>query len=319
MTDRKIIPASAHPTSGVPAFSYNRTAELHFRAQKINKIRAFFSARHVLEVDTPVLQSGANLDHSVVPFRLSFGQRTYFLPTSPEHALKRMLINGVGDCWTLAPAFRAGEIGARHAEEFRMLEWYRLGFDDRQLAEETIALCATVTDLPTTSERLTWAAAFEKYCGINPFTAMLPELHRVLAHDAAVVGDDRAAALDLLLTRDIEPHLGNNCWTILTDYPAEACAQARIRRDEHGRSVAARFEIYRSGIELANGYHELTDGKELRTRHMAELPMRTHGEQLDELFLSAMEQGLPDCAGVAVGFDRLLMIAQNMPRLAPLI
>ncbi len=304
-------------TSGLPDQKNPTVATLlKKRAQLVKIVRDFFRARGVLEVDTPVLQPGANLDHGVVPFRLQFGKRIFFLPTSPEHGLKRLLINGAGDCWTLAPAFRAGEIGHRHAEEFRMLEWYRLGFDDRQLAGETIALCAAITNFSNTSELLTWKSAFEKYVGINPFAVSESDLQNVLGSDTHVVGNDRAAAFDLLLTRDIEPHLGKNIWTILTDYPAEACAQARIRTDELGNQVAARFEIYRSGIELANGYHELTNAAELRARHVAELQTRSNGEELDEPFLSAMENGLPDCAGVAVGFDRLVMIALGLDHIA---
>ena len=289
---------------------------LQQRAELTQRVRSFFHARGVLEIDTPVLQGGANLDYGVVPFRLAVGKTARFLPTSPEHALKRLIAAGIGDCWTLAPAFRSGENGQRHAPEFRMLEWYRLGWDDHALADEVIALFAVITGRPPTAERLTWRNAFRLHAHLDPVTASIEDLHRQLGTDAGVVGHDRAAALDLILTRDIEPHLGRGVWTIMTDYPASACAQARIRTDADGLDVAARFEIYGDGIELANGYHELTNAAELKQRHQQELATRSNGEQLDELFHRAMEHGLPNCAGVAVGFDRLVMIALGLPQIA---
>ncbi len=289
---------------------------LQRRAELTQRVRSFFSQRGVLEIDTPVLQGGANLDYGVVPFRLTDGKTIRFLPTSPEHPLKRLIVAGIGDCWALAPAFRSGEHGQRHAPEFRMLEWYRLGWDDHALADEVIELFAAITGRPPTAERLTWRNAFRLHAHLDPVTASIEDLHHQLGTDAQVVGNDRAAALDLILTRDIEPHLGRGIWTIMTDYPASACAQARIRTDNDGMSVAARFEIYGDGIELANGYHELTNAAELQQRHQLELATRTNGEQLDESFHDAMKHGLPDCAGVAVGFDRLVMIALGLQQIA---
>lgn len=289
---------------------------LRRRAELLDRTRAFFRERNVLEVDTPVLQGGANLDHGVVPMRLVIGNDTRFLPTSPEHPLKRLVAGGSGDVWTLAPAFRAGERGQRHAPEFRMLEWYRVGWDDRRLALEVIALFAALTGWNQEHEIITWRDAFRTHASVDPVTADEAALSARLGTDAAVAAGDRRIALDLLLTRDVEPHLGRGKWTVLTDYPADQCAQARIRQSADGSPVAARFELYRDGIELANGYHELLDGRALRDRLAQELTGRHAGERHDDRFLAAMAAGLPDCAGVAVGFDRVVMLALGLPDIA---
>lgn len=285
---------------------------LRQRAELVERTRRFFRERNVLEVDTPVLQGGANLDHGVLPFRLDLDHSARFLPTSPEHALKRLVAADYGDVWTLAPAFRVGERGSRHAPEFRMLEWYRLNWDDRRLAQEVIALLALLSDKSSTHSIISWRDAFRTHANIDPLTADDATIMTRLGNDAVVANGDRRIALDLLLTRDVEPQLGRDSWTVLTDYPADQCAQARIRNDLNGTPVAARFEIYRNGIELANGYHELRDGSLLRERLTSELATRTTGEQLDERFLSAMTHGLPECAGVAVGFDRVVMLALGL-------
>ena len=248
-----------------------------------------------------------------MPLRIDTAAGPRFLPTSPEHPLKRLVAAGSGDVWTLAPAFRSGERGQRHAPEFRMLEWYRVGWDDRRLALETIALLAELTGLGAEHDTLTWRDAFHRHAGIDPLHASDAELFVRLGTDAAVAAGDRRVALDLLLTREVEPQLGRGRWTILTDYPADQCAQARLRPGADNAPVAARFELYRDGVELANGYHELTDGTALSARLADELASRRDGEQLDQRFLAAMAHGLPDCAGVAVGFDRVVMLALGLP------
>lgn len=294
---------------------------LRRRAELVDRVRSFFRAREVLEVDTPVLQGGANLDHGVIPFRVDDGPgRVHFLPTSPEHPLKRLVADGAGAVWTLAPAFRAGECGRRHAPEFRMLEWYRPGWDDGRLRDEVIALLIELTGLDGGVEILSWREAFRRHAGLDPLTVDDRHLGLALgdAADAVMSGDrlDRQAACDLLLTEHVEPHLGRGCWTVICDYPAEACAQARLRTAADGTTVAARFEVYRDGIELANGYWELADAAELERRLCAALANRTHGEVLDRRFLAAMAAGLPDCAGVAIGFDRVVMLALGLDGVA---
>ena len=276
----------------------------------VDRVRRFFAERGALEVDTPVLQDGANLDHGVIPMVVlsgrpddrTTGRPDAYLPTSPEHPLKRLVAAYRQDVWTLAPAFRSGERGTRHQPEFRMLEWYRVGWDDARMADETVAVLELITGLGGGTERLAWHDAWSR-AGLDPATV------------GPADGFSREERLDLLLTERIEPGLGRGCWTVLTDYPASGAAQARLRRDAQGRSVAARFEIYRDGIELANGYHECVDATELRARHQAEL--LTHsGCRLDESFHAMMADGLPDCAGVAVGFDRAVMLGLGLRTVA---
>lgn len=303
----------AHPEAWQPSATWTTLVQ---RARLVERTRRFFAERDVLEVDTPVLQGGANLDHGVVPFRVETGGQPRFLPTSPEHPLKRLLIAGSPDIWALAPAFRQGERGRLHAPEFRMLEWYRRAWDDTRLLHEVIELFDHLTGLGATLEVLTWRDAFRRHADLDPDTASDAAISQRLGADASVVAGDRRAALDLLLTRDVEPALGRDRWTAVTDYPAESSAQARLRQGEGGVLVAARFEVYRGGIELANGYHELRDAVELHRRLDAELGARSSGEIHDARFAAAMRAGLPDCAGVAVGFDRLVMIALGAPSVA---
>lgn len=290
---------------------------LQKRSELINRVRMFFLERAVLEVEVPVLQGGANLDPGVEPFTVVTPDGIRYLPTSPEHPLKRLVAAGYGAVWTLAPAFRANEKGKRHAPEFRMLEWYRPGWDDWKLLREVLALFDTLTGLGTTHEVLGYRDAFRRFVGIDPVHVTSDELAKLLGDQASVAQQanstlDRSVAFDLLLTERIEPNLGKGHWTVLTDYPVHVAAQARLRADEDEQPVAARFEIYRDGIELANGYWELTDFGELAGRLEAEQAKRSEKIERDARFEAAMFYGLPECAGVAVGFDRLVMIALKL-------
>jgi lysyl-tRNA synthetase class 2 len=291
---------------------------LQKRAELLAQVRMFFQQRAVLEVDVPVLQGGANLDPSVEPFSVLTPDGRRFLPTSPEHPLKRLVAAGYGAVWAMAPVFRAHEKGRRHAPEFRMLEWYRPGWDDRKLLPEVLDLFDTVTGLGTNHEVLGYRDAFRRFVGIDPVHVTTAELVRLMGEQASVAVSsdgtvDRLVALDLLLSERIEPHLGRGQWTVLTDYPLHVAAQARLRADDDEQPVAARFEIYRDGLELANGYWELTDANELTGRLAAEQAKRDDATLArDQRFEAAMAHGLPDCAGVAVGFDRLLMIALGL-------
>ena len=294
-------------------------ATLQRRAEMLTRVRRFFSDRKVMEVEVPVLQGGANLDPGVEPFILQTQDGPRYLPTSPEHPLKRLVAAGYGAVWTLAPVFRAHEKGRKHAPEFRMLEWYRPGWDDWKLLREVLALFDDLTGWGTTHEVLGYRKAFQRHVGIDPATVSLDELRNLLGDQASVatLADgriDRTVAFDLLLTERIEPHLGKGHWTVMTDYPAYVAAQARLRADEDDHPVAARFEIYRDGIELANGYWELTDAPELVGRLETELAKRPDSKLTrDERFEAAIRHGLPECAGVAVGFDRLVMLALGLP------
>ena len=296
--------------SGLRALLQRRTAA-------VAAVRSFFAARDVLEVDVPVLQGGANLDHGVVPMAVETGRGRRFLPTSPEHPLKRLVAAGAGAVWALSPAFRHGEHGRRHSPEFRMLEWYRPGLDDAALANEVVALCQLVTGLDGPTTVLPWREAYRTFVGLDPASADDAAVIAACGPDATAVAGDRGAALDLLMATRIEPRLGLGEWTVLTDYPASGCAQARLRHDQDGWPVAARFEVYRNGLELANGYHEVTAANELAGRFQLELDQRQDPRLvMDQGLLAALANGFPDCAGVAVGFDRLLMLAWGVEDIA---
>jgi lysyl-tRNA synthetase class 2 len=293
-------------------------AVLEARARLLGQVRAFFAQRQVLEVETPILQGGANLDPGSQSHPLDCAGEARFLPTSPEHPLKRLVAAGYGAVWTLAPAVRIGERSRRHQPEFRMLEWYRPGWDDHQLLAETVELLDRLGAWGRRCEIIPYRVAFERWCaGIDPERASSEALAALLGPADAGLAADAGAACDLLLATRIEPHLGAGALAALVDYPPRLAAQARLRRDAAGRSVAARFEIYRDGIELANGSWELGDAVELTARLEAERCARGDRRLVrDRRFEAAIAAGLPDCAGVAVGFDRVVMLALGLDEVA---
>ena len=291
--------------------------------------RAFFAARGVLEVETPLLSSAAATAPHLDSFRAHYtgpgaaDGLALYLHTSPEFAMKRLLAADSGPIYQICKVFRNGERGRIHNPEFTMLEWYRPGFDQQALMDETEQL---VTDLlgeavlPEPSERLTYAEAFVRHAQINPLAAPMHELHNCVSTHGiegvkGLAMDDRDGWLDLLLTHVVGPKLGPQRLCFLYDYPASQAALARIRPGTAGQPypVAERFELYVNGIELASGYHELGDGIEQRHRFEADINKRvelcTVVVPMDERLLAALESGLPDCAGVAVGVDRLVMLA----------
>ena len=292
---------------------------LELRARLYALIRAYFAERNVLEVETPVLSAGANTDPNIESFVTPFsghadaGSRSRWLRTSSEFAQKRLLAAGIGDCFELGRVFRNGEAGRRHNPEFTMLEWYRVGWDHLRLIDECIDLVRAALALvgsPVRVWRTTYRALFNDALGVDPFDADVAALAAALG-DVKVdsKGLSRDDWLDLLLTHRIQPGFPGDRITVVYDYPASQCALAKIRPEEP--PVAERFELYLGIHELANGYHELTDAAEQRRRFerdnsrrrergLAELPV-------DENLLSALERGLPDCAGVALGIERLLM------------
>lgn len=294
-------------------------AALLLRAQLYSLFRDFFAQRGVLEVETPILSAGGNTEPNIDSFCTDFsghvdaGARQRWLRTSPEYPLKRLLVAGIGDCYELGRVFRNGEAGRRHNPEFTMLEWYRLGMDHLQLAQETITLVGNAMKLVGRTPRVVhydYRELFREFLGIDPFIATLEQLQAPLAEfsiDAdGLVRDDW---LDLLITHLIEPRLDDNQLTLLSDFPASQAALARIRPGSPPR--AERFELFIGQHELANGYHELTDVTEQRTRLQQDnVRRRSRGQAelpIDENFLAALEHGLPGCAGVALGVERLLM------------
>ena len=295
-----------------------RTA-LEGRARLYALIREFFAARGVLEVETPVLSAGANTEPNIARFLTRFsghvdsGPRGRWLRTSSEFAQKRLLAAGVGDNYELGRVFRDGEAGRRHNPEFTMLEWYRVGWDHRRLIDESIELVQGALALVGKRgevHKVAYRDLFRDAIGIDPFTAGDTELHAALGNVRVDATDlSRDDWLDLLLTHRIQPNFPGDRITVVFDYPASQCALAKIRNGDP--PVAERFELYAGTQELANGYHELTDAVEQRMRFVRDKARRQERGlpelPLDENFLAALESGLPDCAGVALGVERLLM------------
>lgn len=291
-------------------------AALKSRAQQLAFVRGFFAQRGVLEVETPILGrcgvTDANLDG--IHAQVSAGTRTGgWLQTSPEYHMKRMLAADCGSIYQVSRVFRNGEQGRRHNPEFSMLEWYRTGFDD-------MALMAEVSDLVCgwlgcqRPDIIQYRDALKHWAGIDPFVATDRELMRLCEQwlepeQLADLGRD--GCLDLLMSFAVEPNLGREKPIFITGYPASQASLARVSLSD-GHETAHRFELYVDGLELCNGYWELTDPQEQRQRFEADNELRRHAGKpemaLDEAFLAALEQGLPECSGVALGLDRLLML-----------
>ncbi|MFD0738037.1 EF-P lysine aminoacylase EpmA [Lysobacter koreensis] len=294
---------------------------LRLRARLNAGIRDFFAQRHVTEVETPVMSQAGNTDPNIASFALEFtgrtdgAPRTRWLRTSPEYPLKRLLAAGFGDCYELGRVFRDGEAGGRHNPEFTMLEWYRMGWDHHRLIDETAALVNMALALVGRAAplgRTSYRALYLRELGIDPATASEGELRTALGDvviDPAGLGRDDW--LDLLMTHQLQPRFAPDQLLAIHDYPASQCALARVRDAGDGSQVAERFELYLGPLELANGYHELTDATEQGGRF--DNDRRTRGQRgatappRDERLLEAMRAGLGDCAGVALGVDRLLM------------
>lgn len=303
---------------------------LQLRARLNAAIRGFFAARGVLEVETPMLSAAGNTEPNIDSFQTRFsghvdaGPALRWLRTSPEYPLKRLLAAGIGDCYELGRVFRNGEAGGRHNPEFTMLEWYRVGWDHRQLIEETVELVRTALALvgrSATLQVLSYRELFLQGLGLDPFAAPLEALQQPLREihiDADGLGRDDW--LDLLMTHCLQPAFPADRLTVVHDWPASQCALARVRDGDP--PVAERFELYLGGYELANGYHELNDAAEQRRRFLRDHALRqARGAvlpPLDERLLQALP-ALPDCAGVAVGVDRLLMAMRGTAQIGEVL
>ncbi len=308
--------ASWRPTADLPA--------LRHRARLLQRTREFFAARGVLEVETPILSAAGGSDPQIESLHTAIAGRPgrYFMSTSPEFAMKRLLAAGSGDIYQLCKVFRDGEIGRWHEPEFTLLEWYRVGFDDaalmNEVAELVTALLAPERTLAA-PERLTYREVLIRHAGIDMNLASDEELQG--AAQARGVDCratlDRDARLDLLISLVAGPRLGIGRPTFVCDYPASQAALARLKPQTP--PVAARFELYLDGIELANGFHELTDAAEQRRRFVHDLALRSQRGQIqppmDERLLAALGAGVPECAGVALGFDRLAALAMGASQL----
>ena len=294
--------------------------ELRARAAMLAEVRAFMSSRSVMEVDTPSLGQFAITDPNIELFEVATPDGTRFLQSSPEYAMKRLLASGSGDIFQLGRVFRSGEHGGRHNPEFVMLEWYRVDWTHYQLMREVAELIAETLRLSTWQ---IWSldALLDHFCQINLHDAAELEL-KVAAENAGidVVGDlDKLDYLDLLMTHVVEPGIASWGLVFIVDFLEQQAALSRII-ERSGNSVAARFEAYVHGVELANGYWEESDPNILMRRFEADNDLRASRGQpvrkIDERLISASRAGVPDCAGVAVGFDRLLMLAQGRSELS---
>lgn len=304
-------------------------ANLRARADLIARIRAFFAARGVLEVETPALAGATVTDPHLASLQSCYRGPGFpagcslYLQTSPEFAMKRLLAAGSGPIYQLGKAFRDGEAGRLHNPEFTLLEWYRPGFDSRAMMDEIETLVTDLLGLDRRFERMTYRELFRHRLQIDPCTAALDELRDCarrhgLARSADLPLAEPDAWLDLLLTHFIEPQLGLEAPCFVHDYPPSQAALARIRPGEY--PVAERFELYIKGVEIANGFHELADADEQRARFESDRARRRRDGLPDvvpdERLIAALAHGLPDCAGTALGVDRLVMIALGTKSIA---
>lgn len=302
-------------------------ARLHHRAALFAEVRQFFAERDVLEVETPILSRYGSTDlhlHSFTSAYRAAGQTLevpVYLQTSPEFAMKRLLASGSGPIFQLCKCFRNGEVGRHHQPEFTLLEWYRPGFDHQALMSEVDAFLQVILGAPP-AQRLSYQAVFEKYCDLNPHTATFEELTSKLRStlvDQAVeeLAPDATTSLQLLMASVIEPLIGQDRPTMVYDFPQNQAALARLSDEQPPR--AQRFEVYYRGMELANGFHELTDAAEQRRRFVDDNAQRRARQletvAMDESLIAALAKGLPDCSGVALGMDRLLMLRENLTEL----
>lgn len=293
---------------------------LRKRAKIISEIREFFALRNVMEVDTPALSHYSVTDPFLMPFETQFvgpdavNGKSLFLQTSPEYAMKRLLAAGSGCIYQLAKAFRNEEYGRYHNPEFTMLEWYRVGFDDVALMNEIEDLLKRI--LPVTCcERKSYQDAFLEFVGLDPLTAKDAELSQALIKLGMenLLTDEisRDDMLQLLFSEYVEKSIGQQVPCFIYNFPASQASLAKLVAEDP--RVAHRFELYFKGVELANGFYELTDAKEQCTRFDADNQKRKRlnieQRAVDLRFISALSSGLPECAGVALGVDRLLMLA----------
>jgi elongation factor P--(R)-beta-lysine ligase len=310
------------PTDWQPCAS---TDVLRARARLYGAIRGYFEARGVLEVETPILSAAATVDPHIDSFATpAAGTRTLYLHTSPEFAMKRLLAAGSGPIYQIARVFRREEAGRHHNPEFTMLEWYRPGWDHLRLMDEVEALLRTAGVAAAGAwERLSYRQAFQRHAGLDPFTAGLEQLREACSRHMQLDGALRAEVerdiyLDLLMSLLVGPRLGLEAPCFLYDFPASQAALARVRPDHP--PVAERFELFWQGIELANGFHELTDAVEQRRRFEQDRARRAaqgrEAPPYDAHLIAALEAGLPACAGVALGLDRVLMLQLGLPSLA---
>lgn len=298
---------------------------LRLRAQILDDIRRFFSTRAVLEVETPVLSYSSGTDPQLDFFTTDYCspplQHTLFLQTSPEFAMKRLLAAGSGSIYQICKAFRNGESGRFHNPEFTLLEWYRVGFTLSQLMDEIAELMAVLFNghralKPT--QRFSYQEIFKCYTGLNPLEFSYQDycayaLENQLSDAVSICGYDHALWLDFIFSHKVQPRLGENSVCMVHGYPV--CQSSLARINEYNSQITDRVEVFLNGIELGNGYYELTDAKEQERRFDQEIAIRQQRKYpvtvKNKHLVAALEAGLPECSGIAIGLDRLLMLLAN--------
>jgi lysyl-tRNA synthetase class 2 len=285
------------------------------RARIYSQIRAFFNTRGCLEVDTPSLMPTTSTDLNIASLEVPHNQHRLYLQTSPEYAMKRLLAAGCGSIFQICHAFRQGETGRRHNPEFSLLEWYRVGYDYQQLMDEIELLITTLSLSRCGFNRISYRELFQQSLQLDIDTVSIEELRRHC--ERQVPGTDSHdfsidQCLDLLLSFEIAPAMRG--YLFVYDYPISQAALARANSQD--ASVAERFELFHDGIELANGFSELTDAAQQRARFEHDNRARRERDlpepDIDERLLAALESGIEDCAGVALGLDRLLMVLLDL-------
>lgn len=294
----------------LPNCDAERAAE---RAALIAGLRDWFADAGLLEVETPALATTTVTDPRIESLRLSDGR---YLQTSPEYYMKRLLAAGYPDCYSICRVFRENESGRRHLSEFTMVEWYRRGMELNEIIDDATGLISAVvgdTHFADVPQRFDFRDAFRAYAGVDVLSATRDELAGAANADDALVqslGDDRDAFFDLILANVVAPRFATDRLTVLQHFPASQAALAR--RCPSDDRLADRFEVFCGDLELANGYVELTDADEQAGRMRRDIEMRKRRDAApvaaDPLLLAALEAGLPPCAGVALGFERLHMI-----------
>ncbi|OGT67107.1 MAG: EF-P lysine aminoacylase GenX [Gammaproteobacteria bacterium RIFCSPLOWO2_01_FULL_47_190] len=298
-------------TKWQPAVSFEM---LLARARLLEKLRKFMNKHGILEVETPILVDAAVSDPHIESFETALQYpggrhiRKHFLHTSPEYAMKRLLASGSGPIYQICRVFRDNEIGKYHNPEFTMLEWYRPEYDHHQLMDELDELLQVLNFKP--AQKKTYAEVFKEKTDLDPHTTALVELQKTATdYGYTAQGDERSVLLDFIFSHCVCDHLGHECPHMIYDFPVVQSALARIRHSDP--PVAERFELFIHGLEIANGFHELCDAGEQKKRFMQDNLQREKSGKpevfIDEKFIEALKYGLPPCAGVAVGVDRLLM------------
>ena len=288
----------------------------------LRNIRAFFDEREVMEVETPLLSRFSTTDVHLESLPVQFRDERYFLNTSPEYSMKRLLADNAAPIYQICKAFRDDELGQYHNPEFTILEWYRPGFSLAQLMDELELLIKTLVSSQGAAHafhRISYQQAFEAALDLNPHTAdSLQCFEAAKCHQIDIpVGmktdeSEKDNWLDWLLTQAVLPALANDGFTFLYDYPASQAALSKVEFGEAGYPVARRFELLYGEIELANAFYELTDAREQKKRFEQENQQRINigmkRSEFDPYLLSALQAGLVETSGVAVGLDRLLMV-----------